>query len=123
MGNTVRDQIPCLNCGSLENKFEELIFKNGTKHIRRSCADCGHKINFVDQERPVTSENKFYSGKHKDKTFGEVYAEAPDYLNWCVENHPNEKLRKKIEVFLADKKGTIQTRHIHKDYEGISKAQ
>lgn len=52
-----------------------------------------------DTQDPGTLEIR--AGKHGGKTIAAVYAEDPDYLDWCVENLKNEFLRTRIESYLA----------------------
>lgn len=43
----------------------------------------------------------FNSGKHAGKTIAQVQEEAPDYLDWCVDNLRNDFMRRRIAAFRA----------------------
>lgn len=39
--------------------------------------------------------------KHKGKTIAEIHAVEPEYLTWCLENHPDAFLKRSIRAFLG----------------------
>ena len=100
MNNTIDELMKCPNCESMKNGFEKVKFKNGTDHIQRSCLDCGIKINWASQGKPL---DKFVFGKHKGKTFDEVWKEAPDYIRWCLKEFKEGKVKEGLEVWMQQK--------------------
>lgn len=61
---------------------------------------------FLQQEQVSTMTEiecvnmKITFGKHKNKTLGEIYKEAPDYIEWLVNNAKDEVVRKACEMIL-----------------------
>lgn len=39
--------------------------------------------------------------KHKGKTIAEIHAVEPEYLTWCLENHPDAFLKRSIRAYLG----------------------
>lgn len=56
------------------------------------CASLPHKIS-----QDTVCDFTLYFGKHKGKKLSEV---PVDYLKWCLENLKDDKVKKRIEVFL-----------------------
>lgn len=55
----------------------------------------------IETMTDVESRNmKITFGKHKGKTLGEIYSEAPDYIDWLVKNTKDEVVRKACEMIL-----------------------
>lgn len=42
-------------------------------------------------------------GKHKGKTLGEIYSQAPDYVQWLAQNARNDVLRKAANMVMNGK--------------------
>ena len=59
------------------------------------------------QNQEVTQEEadtyKLPFGKHKGKTLKEVYEEAPDYIQWMLNNSNDERMMKLIELATGQK--------------------
>ena len=59
------------------------------------------------QNQEVTQEEadtyKLTFGKHKGKTLKEVYEEAPDYIQWMLNNSNDERMMKLIELATGQK--------------------
>ncbi|MFH2018624.1 MAG: hypothetical protein ABII98_01390 [bacterium] len=89
--------LKCIFCKKVvEWKKEELVFKNGTKHIRGTCPLCGY-IKYLPQEKSF-DKHIFYFGKHKGKNITEV---PKDYLEWCLkEDIVGGGLRLAIKAFI-----------------------
>jgi hypothetical protein len=86
-----------LTVGSLSNIFtqdlEDMVQFNNSERIQTmniSDAD-GMKINF---------------GKHRGKTLGEVYLEAPDYIKWLKDNARDEAVKQAAAMILSPTKET-----------------
>ena len=65
---------------------------------------------FIQQEQVSTMTGtesvtlKLNFGKHKGKTLGEIYREAPDYIDWLVKNAKEEVIRKACDMILNPQK-------------------
>ena len=59
------------------------------------------------QNQEVTQEEadtyKLTFGKHKGKTLKEIYKEAPDYIQWMLNNSNDERMIKLIELATGEK--------------------
>ena len=59
------------------------------------------------QNQEVTQEEadtyKLTFGKHKGKTLKEIYKEAPDYIQWMLNNSNDERMMKLIELATGQK--------------------
>lgn len=96
--------------GSCCGMFERIIysvFKNDFtgrgKQVSHYayCAWCGHQLSAglrSEVTKESSSEFQLYFGKHKGKKLSEV---PKDYLEWCLKNLKDEKVKRKIEAFLA----------------------
>jgi hypothetical protein len=56
----------------------------------------------IDTMTDVESKNiKLTFGKHKGKTVGEIFDEAPDYIDWLINNTKDEVIRKACEMVIS----------------------
>lgn len=80
-----------LTVGSLSNIFTQdledmALFSNSERVDNLTASDSYNmKVTF---------------GKHKGKTLGEIYTEAPDYIDWLVKNAKDDVIRKACEMIL-----------------------
>ncbi len=71
--------ISCPECACEKIRTQRIPLANGGHHIKATCAACGKFIRFIAHEGP-----RFHFGKHYGKTVGEVAANDPSYLEWCL---------------------------------------
>lgn len=83
-----------MNCKHIELVETLQIFKNGTEHIRLECLDCGK---FIKYKPRLFDDYKLWFGKHKGKTLKEI---PKDYLLWYKRNGSDEKVIRRINLFL-----------------------
>lgn len=95
--------LACSNCVKetlhvVENKVME-----GNKLYRKGfCIECSPgQARALSHAEPL-GEFKIPFGKHKNKTFNEIYEEDPDYLRWAAINLHAENIREKIENYLEE---------------------
>lgn len=83
-----------MNCLHEYTKETIQTFKNGTKHIRVECDSCGRFLRY----KPQNIENyKLWFGQYK----GQELKDVPlSYLNWYVQNGSDNKVIKRIKLFL-----------------------
>jgi hypothetical protein len=65
------------------------------------CAECGHKFSGAlahHVTKDQASEFQIWFGKHKGKKLAEI---PKDYLEWCLKNIEDDKVKRKIEAFLS----------------------
>ena len=63
-----------------------------------SAEEVQNAINNQEVTQEEVDNYKFTFGKHKDKTLKEVYQEAPDYIEWMINNTKDERMLKLIEL-------------------------
>tara|TARA_Y100000114_G_scaffold138331_1_gene141234 strand:- start:8207 stop:8464 length:258 start_codon:yes stop_codon:yes gene_type:complete len=74
------------------NIIEEYqTFKNGTKHLRRSCRDCNKFLGFVQQE--LSDDYVLHFGKYKGNRVKDIDRE---YLIWLHKQDIKENLKNLI---------------------------
>jgi uncharacterized protein (DUF3820 family) len=71
------------SCGHLEIKnVEKLqIFKNGTKHLRLECGECGKFLGYKQQ--PLNNNSILHFGKYKGSSIKEI---PRSYLEWLTQS-------------------------------------
>lgn len=90
-----------MDCQHKWTKQTEQIFKDGTRHIRVDCYDCG---NFVKFEPTIKSDKEMAVwvmpiGKYKGKGLNDIAATDPDYLRWASENLSGN-VQRRVKEFL-----------------------
>ena len=66
-----------------------------------SVASAEEVQNAINNQEVTQEEADKYTltfGKHKDKTLKEVYQEAPDYIEWMINNTKDERMLKLIQM-------------------------
>ena len=116
----VSDENGCLLGTGTAYEKENSSFINKTSYIEncetsavgRALGMCGFGIdvsvasaeevqNAINNQEVTQEEADSYTltfGKHKGKTLKDVYEEAPDYIEWMLENTKDERMLKLIEL-------------------------
>lgn len=68
-----------------------------------------------EQMKERASAYKFERGKHADKTINEVFKEDPGYLQWCLDNGKNEKVKDMITILTGLKPTEIPSEEEQKE--------
>lgn len=95
-----------LTVGSLSNIFTQ---------------DLEDMAQFNNSERMQTMNHndaesmKINFGKHKGKTLGQIYKEAPDYVEWLKDNARDEVVKKAAIMLLAPRNTTTTTENVDID--------
>ena len=71
----------CKKCSCKEWKTQDVEFKNGTKHKKAVCKNCGKYIQYV-QSITLDVYERFHFGKYKGATYVEVAHMDPEYIKW-----------------------------------------
>ena len=92
----------CNRCGSENTKESEQICRNGAKHIRVECVDCGRFIKFAKQAKTIEN-NKFLMpfGKHKGKSISEIATIDKDYAIWAANNCNSKNIQGRFRECLG----------------------
>lgn len=70
-----------INCDCNNFKTEEQIFKNGIKHIRKSCLDCNKFLGYVPQKIDINTYTLHF-GKYKGYKLSDL---PKSYIMWLYE--------------------------------------
>lgn len=92
----------CKKCGSSdEPKTENVVFKNGTKHIKATCVNCGAFLQYIN--RTLTSKELadwvLPFGEYKGMTLSEINSTDQSRLRWLA-NNCEHKISNRIKDFL-----------------------
>jgi transposase-like protein len=90
----------CRFCNSDNIKLRDVVYSNGSKHVKLSCFECGRHYT-VQQGNPLQDNDICFLPKHKGKTWIDVAREDMKYLEWCSENLEKESLRNKIADYVG----------------------
>ena len=92
--------LKCKSCGFDQFTVSEQTFKNGTKHLRASCAQCGAYLCYVpqaDDSKKDPGEFKMHFGKHKGKTLKEL---PESYIHWLAGECQEKKVGQYAKAYL-----------------------
>lgn len=97
---------PCKKCASIFFKIEEVEFRNGTKHLKRLCLECGAFIDYAAQEIPHEMFIMPF-GRFKGEPIYKMVEEDMRYSKWFLNNvakgSVKDRLAKTISDFNASK--------------------
>lgn len=89
------NKLNCKKCNKeVEYSTQEVIFKNGTKHLEARCAECKTYLKYLPQNNPITI---LPYGKHKGKSLEEICEIDIEYLRWLYDETDKENLKESID--------------------------
>ena len=95
--------IECGECGCKKSLNEEVTFRNGTKHLKATCFDCGSFLKFAQRGSKNPSEFTMPFGKYSGKTLEEIGNIDVNYLGWAGQNLKDGNVKRRINEFLGTK--------------------
>lgn len=91
-------KIYCPDCKEMvEPIYNEVIFKNKTKHIEARCPDCNLFFQYIQQ----SNNDIIYFGKYKGQNIGDISLKDKQYLLWLLEQpFCKNNLKNKIKKYI-----------------------
>jgi hypothetical protein len=101
-----RDGVRCDQCGSFIRILYSFLTQDFTGRGQKDmhviyCGECAKKLSSAlphKVTRDSAADFTLYFGKYKGQ---KISAVPKDYLDWALKNLTDDKIKKKIEVFLA----------------------
>jgi uncharacterized protein (DUF3820 family) len=83
------------DCKNIKEEYQ--TFKNGTRHLRQTCRDCGKFLGFKQQDLPANFIMPF--GKHKGENIDDL---KHDYLKWLHDQEwVKDNMKSRIDQILS----------------------